>query len=452
VPDALAAVDRRAIRREILLLAWPVVLQALLRTVMFLVDTYMLGLYSKHALAAIALVGPVAHTLTMVLAALGTGTLATIARATGAKDRPLQEQEAATSVTLGAGAGLALGAACAPLFPHFGLLFSSATPALAGACSDFLGWMALAIPFTLMSSCASAVLRATGDTRTPLYVGIVANVINVAGNWILIFGKFGAPEMGVAGAGLSTAIALAVEGLLLTAVLFRPRAAIRLGAASFRRVTGGSMRRLLRVSLPAAVEPLLLQVGFLIFIQMMGRLGENALAAHRVAVAVESISFMPGWGLSIACGAIVGQYLGAKRADKAAATLRESVRLALGFTGVFAVILVLFAEPMTRLFVQDPEVVRASVGCLRVASLEQILLSTALVIGGALRGAGDTRSPVVVGLIGVWGVRLPLSYVFAFTLGLGIVGAWTVMLIDWAARTATFVLFWRRGRWKTLEL
>jgi putative MATE family efflux protein len=443
------AVDPLSVRREIVALAWPLVLQALLRTVMFLADTYMLGRYDESALAAIALAGPLAHTLTMILGALGVGTLATVARATGAGDRALQEQESATSLVVGVvTGGLALVAALAtlPLLSRFFSVPDHPQSAIDGAA--FLQWIICAIPSVAVSSCAGAVLRGAGDTRTPLVAGVVANVVNVFGNWVLIFGHLGAPRMGVAGAGLSTAVALSVEALLLVGYLFSKR----LGALSFARVTRGSIARLVRVSAPAALEPVLLQTGFLLFISMMRHLGNHQMAAHRVAVAVESISFMPGWGLSIACGTIVGQYLGAKNPAGSAEGLRQSGILALKIMVVLGVVFAVLAVPMARIFADDPRVVGPAANCLRIAAIEQVFMALAMVLGGALRGAGDTKSPVAVGLIGVWCIRLPLSYVFAYTLGLGIFGAWIVMVVDWGVRALAFWAFWRRGRWKTIQL
>jgi MATE family, multidrug efflux pump len=217
-------------------------------------------------------------------------------------------------------------------------------------------------------------------------------------------------------------------------------------------VTWMSIRRLLRVALPAATEPVLLQIGFLLFIRMLAELGPGQLAAHRVAVTIESISFMPGWGLSIACGTIVGQYLGAKRPERAVLALRESLVLALYIMLPLGVIFALFARPLAGYFLDDPEAARACAGCLRVAAIEQVAMALAMVLAGGLRGAGDTRSPIAVGMLGVWGVRLPLSYLFAFTLGLGIVGAWIVMIIDWTARAMAFAVAWRRGKWKSITL
>lgn len=454
-PAARPSVDSAAIRRQIVALAWPVVLQALLRTVLFLTDTVMLGFLSTEAVATMAAVSPMAHTLNMVLAAIGTAALATVARATGAKDEPLREREAATALVVAAAAGVILLATIAPFFPLLaGLFHVKGDPTSGPAAREYLGWVVFAVPFMLLDGAAAGILRGSGDTRTPLVAAVLANAVNILGNYVFIFGKWGAPALGVAGAGLSTALAMAVEGTFLALWLFGPRSALRLRVASFATVTRDSVRRLARIAVPAAVEPLLFQGGFLLFIILMTGLGVGAMAAHRGALALESISFMPGWAVSIACGALVGQYLGERLPDHAAAAFRQAALMAVATMSALGVVFAIFPDPLFGLLISkaDPEVRAVGVLCLRISAIEQPLMAVAFVLGGALRGAGDTRSPVLVALAGIWCVRVPLSYLFAFTLGWGIAGAWVAMVLDWSTRAAVFAWVWRRGKLRTLKL
>jgi putative MATE family efflux protein len=217
--------------------------------------------------------------MTVVLAALGTGALATVARATGARDRALQEREAATAIALALAVGAALLALVAPVYSRLAGVFTVPDdPESALMAPRYLGWIVLATPFILLDGASCGALRGAGDTRTPMLIAVFANILNVAGNYVLIFGKFGAPEVGVAGAGLSTAIALAVQGILVTAWMFTPGSALRLRASSFRSISRESVRRLVRLTLPAAVEPLVLQTGFLVFLALMKDLGKSAMA------------------------------------------------------------------------------------------------------------------------------------------------------------------------------
>jgi putative MATE family efflux protein len=215
------------------------------------------------------------------------------------------------------------------------------------------------------------------------------------------------------------------------------------------------MARLVRVSIPAAVEPVILQSGFLLYNKAITALGVIPMAAHRAAITVESLTFMPAWGFAVAGSAVVGQYLGAGRPDRAEAGLRECARLSTALLTVMGVVFFFTAEPLVRLFLRGPgeaATVAAAAACLRIAAFEQPFMAMGMALGGALRGAGDTRSPVIVGILGVWGVRIPMAWALAFPAGLGLNGIWITMIADWALRTVVFSILFRRGRWKTIKL
>jgi putative MATE family efflux protein len=457
---AIALDDRTPIARQVLLLAWPVVVQSLMRTLMFLVDTALLGHYGEGAeatrsLAATAILWPISNTFAMVLAAVGTGALAIVARAKGEGDPAKVERESATAMA----ASLAVGLCALPVaifgFPFLaGLLGRGQDPHTVDLAKGFLFWTALSIPATMLEVGGSAALRGAGDTRMPMVFALIANILNAFGNWVLIFGKFGFPEMGVVGAGIATAICLALQGLMTLAWMHLPWSAVQLRLASYASVTRESIARLARVTGPAVVEPLLLQAGFLIFIRILSTLGEDAIAAHRTAVAVESLAFMPGFGFAVACGALVGQCLGARRPDRAELGFRASALYALGIMCTFAVLFLVFARGFVGVLAPKatPAVLDQASTALRISAAELPFLAAAMVLGGALRGAGDTRSPLVVAFVGVWLIRVPLGYVLAVPMKWGLAGAWAVMIVDWAARAGIFWLLWKRGRWKTLKL
>jgi len=445
---------RTALRLEILRLAWPVVLQNLFRTFMIIVDTAMVGRLGRGALASMAVIGPIGFSLIAVLMALGVGTIATVARAFGEGDPAKREREAATSILVALVAGLVLVVPAALLLPRLVDLFEVPGESVIGdQARGYLFFFAMSIPGLLLENSASAILRGSGDTRTPMMFAILANVLNVFGNYTLIFGNFGAPAMGVAGSGLSTMICYSLQGLLVTAVLFLPGRRRRLTFASFQRVTRDSVARLARVTGPALVEPLILQSGFLVFSKAVTMLGSAPAAAHRAVLTVESLSYMPGYGFSVACSALVGQYLGARRPDRAAIAVRESVFLSALLMSLIGVIFVSMPGTLLGLFIpSDPETVRLGAMCLMIAAFEQPLMGAAMSYAGALRGAGDTRSPLVVGALSVWLVRVPLAWFLAFRVGLGLNGLWLTMIADWGVRATAFAWIVRRGKWKAQVL
>lgn len=452
----LSPEERASIRREVTRQAWPVVLQMLLKTTMFYVDTYMISSVGPEAMAAMGIVGPISHTLVAVLSALSVGTIATVARAWGEGDRAKQEREASTAVALAVAIGVPLTVLGLLVLPRMADLFPVPdSPAVTEMARGFLRIEAAIFLFFCLDAAATGILRAAGRTVVPLVVTLAANVLNVFLNWVFIYGNLGAPRMEVAGAALATSLSFALQGAVVFGWLWLPRSPIRLSWAGLQGVTRDSIARLVRVSLPAAAEPLFLQTGFLIYNRAITQLGVIPMAAHRAAITVESLSFMPAWGFAVAGSAVVGQYLGAGRADRAEAGFRECARMSLVLLTGVGVAFFLAAEPLVRLFLRgrgEELTVAAAATCLRIAAFNQPFMALGMALGGALRGAGDTKSPVIVGALGVWGVRIPLAWALAFPLGLGLNGIWITMTADWAVRTAVFAFLYRRGRWKTIKL
>jgi len=286
---------------------------------------------------------------------------------------------------------------------------------------------------------------------------VAANAANTLGNFVLIFGAWGMPELGVRGSGVATAIAIAGQGVATGLVLASGTARVRIGAAAFRRVTREAVARLARVTIPATVEPLILQSGFLVFTRFVNILGAEAAAAHRVAIAVESMSFMPGTGFSIACSALVGQRLGAKDPEGAALRARESMRLSIYVMGALGILFAGAPGALVQLFMDPAMPGAAAVAplaalCLTLGAFEQPALGTAMTLQGALRGAGDTRSPVLVAALGVWGARVPLAYLLTRTFPLGLAGVWITTVVDWTVRAAVTAWIYRRGKWREVKL
>lgn len=445
-----------SLRGEVFRLAWPVVLQNLLHTLMFYVDTAMIGGLGPEALAAMGVVGPIAHTITSILTALSVGAVAVVARAWGERNRAAQERDAAAALALGLGVGLPLAGAGILALPEAAGLFT--VPGGTGVeamARGYLFWEAASLVFYCVYMAAVGVLRACGQTRIPLWTALGANLVNVGLNVIFIYGHLGAPPMGVVGAALATAISLALEATVAAGILFTRFSPVRLDLSSFGRVDRRAMVRLFRVTAPAAVEPVILQSGFLVYTKAITLLGTLPLAAHRAALTVESLTFMPGYGFAVAGSALVGRFLGEKRPDRAQEALRESARMGVLLMGAIGILFLAVPETLVGFFLRSPQVEEArqlAAGVLRMAAFEQPFLGLSMALAGGLRGAGDTRSPVGVGFLGVWLVRVPLAWALAFPVGWGLYGIWLTMIADWAVRAAAFAALWRRGSWKAIKL
>jgi putative MATE family efflux protein len=453
---------RRAVRARVLGVAVPYVIESLFDTLMFYADMIMLGQYSNVAMASLGVAGPITYTLALVFGALRVGIIATVSRDVGEGNAEKQRRSAAAGLVLAVRVGVIGSILGLTLIPQLTQLFPVRDrPELGGLAFLYIQVTATALVFSLVQISAAAVLRAAGQTRLPMAVGIVANLINVGGNYVLIFGKFGFPEMGVLGAALATAASQAFYAAACVVFLFTRRSPIRLGWADFRRATGADQKRILRVALPAAIEPVILQTGFLVFIKIVTALGFVALAAHRAAIALEALTFMPGNAMALACSALVGQALGARRPREAELAFHESARLAMYFMSAIGVAFVFAGADLMSIFLSmknpaerlDNEVIQwTGALVLAIVSLSEPFFSNAMVLAGALRGAGDTKSPVLVAVVGVWLVRIPCAYVLAIPLGLGLAGIWTTMVIDWFVRMGVLWYIFKRGRWKEIKV
>jgi len=440
-------------------LAGPAAAQNLLQTLKFFVDTKMVGDLTAEEgpgpLAAVGIVGPILWSITVVFTAITVGTTAIVARGTGERKGEQVQSAVATSIgvalLLGAPVALAGWFAAEPIVHLFSA--GRVEPAVAVEARDYLRIVLAAFPLDFFALVAMAAMRGAGDTLTPMLVGLVANAVNIAGNWLLIHGNAGFPRMGVPGAGLATAIAFGVEALLLALALARGFGGrLRFPPSSMRAANLGMLRRLSRVSFPSGVEAVLFHTAFLLYQNAVFRLGEAPIAAHRIAITLESLAFMPAYAFHLAAATLAGQRLGEGRPLDAERSVRETTRLAA--LGMLATSLsfLLFPGPLAEFFTGDPDLLGRTPVLLRLAALEVPFLGIAMALSGGLRGAGETRGPLLVTALGAWCFRVPLAYLLGSEAVLGLPGIWVATSLDWIFKAGLLAWLWRRGHWKQVTV
>ncbi len=450
VRPALRAVLSPSLRSELrvtLALALPAVAQGLLLTLVFLVDRVMLGRYSAEALASLQVAGPLVWTLQSVFGAFSSGTVAVVGRSVGARD-PVAASSAlrgSLALALGLGGAVAL-VTTATLTPLLGLLGGAAGPAVLAEARGYLAVLLPATPLIFVGVATTTAMQAAGDTRTPLFLAVLANVVNLIGNWLLIFGSAGAPRLGAQGAALASSTALGLEALLGVVLLARSEAPVR-----WRGVAGAStlagVRRVLQVASGAFGERTIYHAGYLVYVRLINSLGPASMAAHQVLLSIESVSFLSADGFAVAAGAQVSQRLGAgdptgaRRAGFLSAGLSASL-----LTGVAAAMLV-FPEALIRLFRDDPALVAIGAPALRAGALVQLPMAVSIVLAQSLRAAGATREALAVAFAGSLGVRIPATYLLGVVSGWGLLGVWLGSGCDWIVRMGLVLWRWGRGRW-----
>lgn len=453
--DQPQTIDLRVERlnRTILALSLPSVAESLLSTMVYMVDTILIGwLNDPRALAAVGLSSTLMWASDGLFRAISISASAMVARYWGQRDFEEARRVAGQSLILSVLVALLLMAILIPIARIF-IQVMGGEPDVIELGTQYvriiLATSVISYPMTI----ATSIIRATGDTRKPMYLTAFMNVLNVLSSVLLIFGWGPIPRLGLQGAALSTSLARTVGGVAALWVLFAPKTSVQLRLTHVLRWEGGLLWRVIRIALPNVAETIVSRLGFILFTRILATLGTVALAAHQVALRVESLAFMPGWGLATAAAALVGQALGAQEVEVAELGIRRTLVIGNGIMVLLAAVFLAFGSAIVRVFgLQDPELVRSAVTLIRISSLELIGLCTVMILGGCLRGAGDTRTPMIVTLVGTLFLRVPITYLFVITLDGGLSGVWLATAVDWSVRALVMFLLYLRGRWKTVTV
>ncbi|MCL2724026.1 MAG: MATE family efflux transporter [Polyangiaceae bacterium] len=427
--------------REVRRLAFPAIVHSLLQTLVFVVDRVMLGQHSGTSLAAMQLGGSIEWSIWSVFASFEVGTIALVGCHVGAGDRRSARRAAWISIAL----AMTIGSLLAIMTP----IVLSALPWLAQNVSAqsmsearaYLSVTMAASPVVFVAMTAIATLQAGGDTKTPLAIGVVANIVHIASNRVLILGLGAVPAMGARGAAISTAMAFGLQGFLATIALSsrsRP-VSLRRHQKQFEGDVRGRFdeaRRLTRIAFPALVERVVYHAGNVGFVLMIARLGDAAMAVNQSLISVESICFLSGDGFGIAAAALVAQKLGAAKADDARKVAWIATRDAALTLTVFGALAFVFRDQVLPIFSKSHDVLATGRGAMPVLAFAQPFMATGIVLAQSVRGAGHTRAALGVSIVGAVFVRLSMTWLFAIKLGFGLAGVWVGSTLDWVVRSA----------------
>lgn len=443
---------KHTVEQNLWILAGPLIAERLLRAVVDAADMAMVGRVGAASVTAVGLSNQISMIAMGVFDAIRVGTMAVVARRIGAGRDDEAQKTLRQSLLIAA----AIGTLSFLLFS----VYAGASLRLMGAEDDvvaqgirYFRWKGLSLLFEYVTMTFAASLRGSGDTRLPMYVGVMVNLLNLTGNYLLIGGNLGFPRLGTEGAGIATAFAR-LSGMVFIVLL------TSLGTNPLRRWSKGSFRpdrealgAVLKIGLPASGERLILRGAQILYARAIAGLGTNAYAAHQIAIRIESFSLTVGFSFGAATTALVGQYLGFGDKAKAEGAARKAERLAAVAMGCAGIGLFLGANTIMRLFIPDNEaVIRMGTAVLRIVAVAQPFMASNRVLAGGLRGAGDTRWTMLITGFSAWLFRVVVTYLLVSVFNLGLNGAWYAMVGDLILRAALFRWRFGTGKWKEITV
>ena len=441
-------VENRKLIKNIFQITLPAVFDLLAQTLIMALDMKMVSSLGPSAISSVGVGTAGMYALIPALIAVATGTTALLSRAYGADNKLDGKKAFAQSFFIAVPLGIFL----TIIF----LLFSEQIINLVGNAKDmnlkdailYQNMTVIGFPFLGVSIATFYAFRAMGENKIPMIGNTLALVLKIILNFLLVY-LF---KWGIFGAALSTTLTRLFSAIFSIYLVFWSKKnwiSLELKDLKFDYFIS---KRILKVGIPAAVEQLGLRIGMLIFEMMVISLGNLSYAAHKIALTAESISFNLGFAFSFAASALVGQELGKGSSQKALKNGYICTIIAMIVMSTFGLLFFIIPQFLVLLFTKDKDVIELATMALKIVSICQPFSGASMVLAGALRGAGDTKSVLFITYLGIFLIRIPITYLFLDVLNFGLAGAWIVMTIDLAIRSSLAFYIFRRGKWKYLQV
>ncbi len=450
-PDEENKETYKQLFKVVLFLAFPVVVENISQTLLGVVDMYFVGKLGPAAIASVGITNMLMNVYIAIFFAVGIGTTAIVARSVGAKRYNLVGQAVQQSIIIGVILGIAAGT--------INLLFSKQILSLLGAEASVMKvvlpyFRIVSVPsiFLSLMIVISSALRGKGDTRTPMKIAIMANVINAILDYFLIFGIFGLPGFGVAGAAMATTISRMISAIFLLTIIKKDFGVE--GSKWYRgfRYNASMFKSIMRVGAPAGMEKLFMRFGQLVYMGLIIKIGTEAYAAHSVGGTIETLAYVPAMGFTVAASTLVGQNLGAERPDLAFKYGMAAYLMGGGLMGIMGIVFYFFGGFLASIFTDNLVIIELLGRAFKIMGPFEVFVAMTLIITGALQGAGDTRFPMMITFVGIWIFRVLGIYILAIRMDMGLIGAWIAIVIDLVVRGSILMIRFLRGKWKHIKV
>lgn len=432
--------------RNIWVLAFPMMLGNILQTAFNVVDMIWVGKLGPEAIASVAMSGGVLLVIMTLIIGVATGTLAMVARFSGAKNREGADNVAMQSLIVGGVLSIILAAA--------GLVFARSILQVLGARGEILqlGTDYLKIILTgaltmVYLFLVTAIFRAAGDALTPMLIMVGATVLNIILDPLMIFG-IGFPRMGVAGAALATVFSRGLGALVGLYILFQGYSRVRVHLAKLQ-VDLGIIARILRIGFPNSIQMVLRSSAGLILMAIVARYGAYAICAYGIGLRIFSVVLMPGFALATSAATLVGQNLGARKFYRAKISAWSAAGFNTLLMGFLGVLFFAFSSNLIAMFSANPSIIKLGSEYLRVTCFSYVFVALGVVLGRSLMGAGDTTAPLLISVFTLLGIQIPLAIMLPKHLHIGLSGVWWAILISSILQGCLICFWFNLGRWKS---
>lgn len=443
----------RQYTNRILKIAAPAIAGMSSQMIVSIVDTAMVGRLesSEIALAAMGLGVLATWTLTSFFSSLGNGTHILVARRFG------EGKFSEAGIVLNN--SLLLSFVVGSVFGVLGFLYAfdaidlfSSDPMVSVVAAEYIKYRSIGLPFFLLSVSYRGFFYGIGHTQMFMFSAVIMYTLNIVFNYLLIFGNFGFPRMGVAGAGIAATIGMIAGFLFFVIVTFLPQYRKKYRYYDVLAIGKKYLDPIIRISLPVSFQNILILFGFLVFVAIAGVIGTLDQAATQVVITSLYISFMPCFGFGIATQTLVGNALGNNNPKEAQRYGVETAKLGTLFTLTLGVIFVAFPDLVLQIITNNDHIIDVARPLLRIAGVAQIAYGSGIIVANALQAAGDTLYVMYLEIVTHWIIFLPVSYILGVTLELGIIGSWLALPLYIALYTSLAWKKFRSGSWKAMKV
>lgn len=434
--------------KDVLCLALPAVGEMILYMMIWVFDTMMVGKYGGSiAVSTVGLSSEILYTTVNIFISVGVsvGIASLIARSIGAKQRDAAEEYA----TLGLLSGTVISLIIFLLLYFFCgniLKLAGADEKVISLGIIFIRIASIGLFFNMVMHLLNGILRGHGNTKTPLFASVIVNIINITLDWLLIFGNLGFPELGIKGSAIATATAQILGFIFITYYIIK-KSYIKPRIKYLTNFNIEKLKIILKLSAPSSMQQGASDLARLLTAFMIMHLGTVSFAANQITTTIESISFMPGWGFALAATTLVGIKIGERDIEKAKEYAYTCTALGVLLMTFCSLLFLIFPKLLISMFISSNETQVIYLGslCLMIAALEQPTMAVAMILGGALKGSGDTKTPFLVSLVSSWCIRIPLIIYIIFNLKMPVTYVWWITALQWAFECIVLLILFNKG-------